>query len=137
MSGLLALHWVFPIIYLFTCFAFLGTIFVLSPIFSCCLEEKFLRIFDGDDRKSTSGICFYILVIPNLALRPGLLLPYMLGLDSLSFLHKHVFVVFLSFFFSIKKKKKKLGEKMQNFFFDSFSDIACLFASYLNLLCIA
>jgi hypothetical protein len=31
----------------------------------------------------------------------------MLRLDIISFLHKHVFVVFLSYFFSTKKKKEK------------------------------
>jgi hypothetical protein len=42
-----------------------------------------------------------------LSLRLGLLLPYMLRLNIISFLHKHVFVVFLSYFFSTKKKKRK------------------------------
>jgi hypothetical protein len=37
---------------------------------------------------------------------------------------------FYLFFFNIKKKKKKIGEKLEIFIFsfDSFSDIACLFA---------
>jgi hypothetical protein len=58
-----------------------------------------MRVFNGDEKKSTLGGYFFVLVIPNLSLRSGLLLPYMLGLDIIYFLHKHVFVVFLSYFF--------------------------------------
>jgi hypothetical protein len=41
-----------------------------------------------------------------------LVLPYMLGLDVISF-SEHVFVVFL--FIGFQQKKKKFGEKMRNF----------------------
>jgi hypothetical protein len=56
----------------------------------------------------------------------GLVLPYMLGLDVISF---SISMIFL-FFCIIFQQKKKMGEKMQNFIFslDSFSDIACVFA---------
>jgi hypothetical protein len=46
-------------------------------------------------------------------MRIGLVLPYMLGLDVISF-SEHVFVVFLFIGFQ-KKKKEKKREKMQNF----------------------
>jgi hypothetical protein len=49
----------------FTCFAFLGIIFVYPHIFSSCLEKFFLQVFDGDDRKSMSDGCFSVLVILN------------------------------------------------------------------------
>jgi hypothetical protein len=62
-------------------------------------------------------------------MRTCLVLPYMLGLDVISF-SISMFLLFLSHF-STKKKKKKIGEKMRNFIFfsfDSFSDIGCVFA---------
>jgi hypothetical protein len=56
----------------------------------------------------------------------------MLKLDFIFFPDSMFAVVFSVIFFcqQKKKKKKKLGEKMQNFIFsfDSFSDIACVFA---------
>jgi hypothetical protein len=64
-------------------------------------------------------------------MRTGLVLPYMLGLDVISF-SEHVFVVFLFIGFQQKKKKKKkkkLGRRCEILFlsFDNFSDIACVF----------
>jgi hypothetical protein len=53
-------------------------------------------------------------------MRTGLVLPYMLGLDVISF-SEHVFVVFLFIGFQQKKEKRKkrkekeIGEKMRNF----------------------
>jgi hypothetical protein len=69
-------------------------------------------------------------------MRTCLVLPYMLGLDVISF-SEHVFVVFLFIDFQ-QKKKKKLGRRCGTLFlsFDSFSDIACVFARYLISLCI-
>jgi hypothetical protein len=60
-------------------------------------------------------------------MRSGLALPYMMGIDVISFSISMSLLFFVSFF----RKKKKLGEKMRNFlifFVDSFSDIACVFA---------
>jgi hypothetical protein len=59
-------------------------------------------------------------------MKTGLVLPYMLGLDVISFC-EHVFVVFLFIGF---QQKKKLGRRCRTLFlsFDSFSDIACVFA---------
>jgi len=59
-------------------------------------------------------------------MRTGLVLPYMLGLYVISF-SKHVFVVFL---FIACQQKKKLGRRCGTLFlsFDSFSNIACVFA---------
>jgi hypothetical protein len=60
-------------------------------------------------------------------MRTGLVLPYMLGLDVISF-SEHVFVVFL--FIGFQQTKKKLGRRCGTLFlsFDSFLDIACVFA---------
>jgi hypothetical protein len=44
----------------------------------------------------------------------GVVLPYMLGLDVISF-SKHVFVVFLFIGFQQKKIKNKNGENLQDF----------------------
>jgi hypothetical protein len=84
-------------------------------------------------KKHVRQLLFCLGISTPLSLRIGLILPYMLGLDVISFFQKHVLVVFLFYCFQHKKKiKKKIGEKMQNllllfFSFDSFSDIACLF----------
>jgi len=45
-------------------------------------------------------------------MRTGLVLPYMLGLDVISFS-----IIMSLLFFNQKINKKILGEKMQNFFF--------------------
>jgi hypothetical protein len=58
-------------------------------------------------------------------MRTGLVLPYMLGLDVISFSMSMSLFFFVSFF----NKKKKLGRRCGILFFlDSFSDIACVFA---------
>jgi hypothetical protein len=89
MSGLLALHWVFPIIYLFTCFAFLGTIFVLSQYFLLLSWGKFFAdIWWEWQKKHVKRLLFCFGNSKPLSLRSGLLLPYMLRLDIISFLHK-------------------------------------------------
>jgi hypothetical protein len=54
-------------------------------------------------------------------MRIGLVLPYMLGLDVISF-SEHVFVVFLFIGFQQKRCRTLFLS------FDSFSDIACVFA---------
>jgi len=58
-------------------------------------------------------------------MRTSLVLPYMLGLDVISFS-----ISMSLLFFWLSTKKEKFGEKMRNFFFsfDSFLDIACVFA---------
>jgi hypothetical protein len=68
-------------------------------------------------------------------MRTCLALPYMMGIDVISF----SISMSLLFFCLLVFNKKKMGEKMRNFFFssfDSFSDIACVFAKYLSSLCI-
>jgi hypothetical protein len=63
-------------------------------------------------------------------MRTCLVLPYILRLDVFSFSISMSLLFFYLLVFN-KKKKKKFGEKMQNFYFfsfDSFSDIACVFA---------
>jgi hypothetical protein len=70
-------------------------------------------------------------------MRTGLVLPYMLGLDVISF---SISMSLLFFCLLVFKKKKKLGRRCGILFyfisFDSFSNIACVFAWYLSSLCI-
>jgi hypothetical protein len=69
---------------------------------------------------------FYLGISKPLSLRIGLILPYMLGLDVISF----SISMSLLFFYFIVFNKKKMGEKMQNFYYfeSCFSDIVCVFA---------
>jgi hypothetical protein len=67
-------------------------------------------------------------------MRTGLALPYMLGLYVISFSISMSLLFFCLLIFN-KKKKKNWGEDAEFFFFfffffsfDSFSDIACVFA---------
>jgi hypothetical protein len=60
----------------------------------------------------------------------SLALPYMLGIDVLSFSISMSLLFFCLLVFN-KKNKNKIGEKMRNFYFFSFgslSDIACVVA---------
>jgi hypothetical protein len=60
-------------------------------------------------------------------MRTGLVLPYKLGLDVISF---SISMSLLFFSVSFFNKKKKMGRRCETLFlsFDSFSDIACVFA---------
>jgi hypothetical protein len=58
------------------------------------------------------SLLFCLGIVKTSLLEDRFALTYMLCLDICSFPFKHVFVVFLLLFF----KKKKLGEKMQNFY---------------------
>jgi restriction endonuclease S subunit len=63
----------------------------------------------------------------------GLVLPYMLGLDVISFSISMCLFFFFFFFFFLFigfQQKKKMGIRCRIFIlsFDSFSDIACVFA---------
>jgi len=85
----------------------------------------------GDDsEKHVWRLLFYFGISKPLSMKTGLVLPYMLGLDVISFSISMFLLFFYLILFQKKKKKKKLGEKMRNFIFslDSFSDIACVFA---------
>jgi hypothetical protein len=86
-----------------------------------------------DDRKSTSGNYFSVLVISNLSMRTGLLLPQMLELDFI-FFPNSMFLLFFCYFFS---KKKKWWERCCNicFSFVNFLDITCTFTWFLSSLC--
>jgi hypothetical protein len=68
-------------------------------------------------------LLFYLGNIKPLSLRTGLLLPYMLGLEIIFFLHKHIFVdfFFLSYFFN---RKKKWGRRCRIFYFLFFHLLA-------------
>jgi hypothetical protein len=63
-------------------------------------------------------------------MRTGLVLPYMLGLDVISFSISMSLLFFCLLVFNKKIKKKKLGRRCGILFLslDSFSDIACVFA---------
>jgi hypothetical protein len=63
-------------------------------------------------------------------MRTGFILPYMLGLDVISFSISMSLLFFCLLVFNEKKKKKIGGEDAELFFFsfNSFSDIACVFA---------
>jgi hypothetical protein len=85
--------------------------------------ERILQVLSGEDRKSTSGDCFSVL-------ETLILHRFDFALHA-SFMMLFPYSMFLLLF---KKKKKKLGRKCGFFFFffffsfDSFSDIACVFA---------
>jgi hypothetical protein len=104
-------------------------------VFSYYLE-KLMQIFMGMTKKHVERLLFCLGNSKPLSLRSGLLLPYMLGLDIISFLKKACFCCFSVLF--LKKKKKNWGSRCRILFyfsFDSFSDITCIFAWYLNSLC--
>jgi hypothetical protein len=64
-----------------------------------------MQVLYRDDKKSTSDYYFSILVILNLSLRTGLILPHMLGLDIVSFPHRMSLLFFYLIFFQHKKNK--------------------------------
>jgi hypothetical protein len=73
-----------------------------------------MQLHSRDDRESMS-LLFCLGISKSLSLRTGLILPYILGLDVISF---SISMSLLFFYFIVfKKKKKKLGEKMQILFF--------------------
>jgi hypothetical protein len=92
--------WLHCIVYLIT--SFMPCILVEEPymfyphVFSCNLE-KLLQLFMGMTEKARR-LLFCLGNSKPLSLRSGLILPYMLGLEIISFLHKH-FLFFFVFFF--------------------------------------
>jgi hypothetical protein len=50
-------------------------------------------------------------------MKTGLILPYMLGLDVISFSISMSLLLFFFFCLLFFNQKKKIGEKMQNFYF--------------------
>jgi hypothetical protein len=61
-------------------------------------------------------LLFCLGISKPLSIRTGLILPYILGLDVISF-SEHVFVVFLFIGFQQKKIKKNWGEDAELYFF--------------------
>jgi hypothetical protein len=62
-------------------------------------------------------------------MRIGLALPYMLGLEVISFSISMSLLFFCLFVFNKKKINKNWGEDAEFYFsLDCFSDIACVFA---------
>jgi len=73
-----------------------------------------------------------------LSMRTGLALPYMLGIDVISFsISMSLLLLLLLFLFphltKKKKKKKKIGEKMQNFIFFLLIDFQILHVFLLDI----
>jgi hypothetical protein len=121
-------HILYPI---FTLHSVWGITFSI-PRFSLGCHENFLQVHSRDDRESIS-LLLCLGISKPLSLRTGLILPYKLGLDVISF----SLSMSLLFFFFIVFNKKKRGEDAEFLFFEiSFSDIVCVFAWYLSSLCI-
>jgi hypothetical protein len=73
-----------------------------------------MQLHSRDDRESMS-LLFCLGISKSLSLRTGLILPYMLGLDVISF---SISMSLLFFYFIVfNKKKKKLGGEDEFFFF--------------------
>jgi Ca2+/Na+ antiporter len=78
--------------------------------------ERIVQVFVGEDRKSRSSDCFSVLA--SLSIHR-----FDLALHMMSF--PYCMFCFLVFYF---KKKKKIGENLQDFYFSlGISDIACVF----------
>jgi hypothetical protein len=81
-------------------------------------------------------LLFCLGISKPLSLRTGLILPYMLGLDVISFSISMSLLFFC--LLVLKKKKKNWGRRcgIFIFYFYRFSDIVYVFAWYLSSLCI-
>jgi hypothetical protein len=135
MSGMFALHCLSCHILFIPCILFEEP-FSLSPIFSLViLRNIYTYFFWGWQLKHVGRLLFCLGISKPLSLRTGLVLPYILGLDVISF---SISMSLLFFYVLVFNKKKKLGRRCGILFFsfDSFSDIACAFAWYLSSLCI-
>jgi hypothetical protein len=109
------------------------------PIFYLVFLRNICRYFFlGWQLKHIGLLLFCLGISKPLSMRIGLVLPYMLGLEVISFSISMSLLFFLSHFSTKKKKNKKLGRRCETLFlsFDSFSDIACVFSWYLSSLCI-
>jgi hypothetical protein len=109
-----------------------GTGYFIPHIFSCCLEKHLHIFFWGWQLKHVGRLLFYLGISKPLSMRTGLALPYMLGIDVISF----SISMSLLFFCLIFQQKKNWGRRCGILFFsfDSFSDIACVFAWCLSSL---
>jgi hypothetical protein len=74
------------------------------PMFSLVILKNLCRYLWGWQKKQVGRLLFYLGNSKPLSPRLGLLLPYMLGLDIIYFLHKHVLLFFCLFFFQHKNK---------------------------------
>jgi hypothetical protein len=79
---------------------------IISPIFSLFVLRNFCIYFFGDDsKKHVKRLLFCLGISKPLSLRTGLILPYMLGLDVISF-SISMSLLFLCFIvLNIKNKK--------------------------------
>jgi hypothetical protein len=71
-----------------------------------------MQLHSRDDRESMS-LLFYLGISKPLSLRIGLILPYMLGLDVISF---SITMSLLFFYFIVFNKKKNWGRRCRIFF---------------------
>jgi hypothetical protein len=69
------------------------------PIFSLVVLRNFCWYFWGWLIKYVGWLLFYLGISKPLSLRMGLILPHMLGQDTISCLHKHVFFFFFFYLF--------------------------------------
>jgi hypothetical protein len=91
--------------------SFLGTIYFI-PIFSLVVLRNICRYFWGWQLKHVERLLFCLGISKPISMRTGLVLPYMLGLDVISFS-----ISMSLFFFCLFVFNKKFGEKMRNFIF--------------------
>jgi hypothetical protein len=103
-SGLIALHDFLLVISLFA-LQFRNHCY-LPPI-SLVTLERTLQVLFGEDRKSMSGNCFFVLVILtlhmfDLALHASLMVVYLYSMFLLFFIYIYIYI---------------LGEKLQEFYF--------------------
>jgi hypothetical protein len=88
----------------------------IPHIFSLLSWETSAGIIWGWQKKHIRLLLFCLGISKPFSLRKGLILPYMLGLDFFSCLHRHVFIVFLVFTFSTKNKNKNWGRRCKKKF---------------------
>jgi hypothetical protein len=95
-----------------------GTVYFIPHIFSCCLEKHLQIFFLGDDsEKHVWRLLFYFGISKPLSMKTGLVLPYMLGLDVISFSISMFLLFFYLILFQKKKKKKNWGRRCGILFF--------------------
>jgi hypothetical protein len=114
MSGMFALHCLSCHILFMPCILFEEP-FILSPIFSLVVLRNICKYFFGGwQLKHVGRLLFCLGISKPLSLRTGLILPYMLGLDVISF---SISMSLLFFYLLVFIKKKNWGEDAEFLFF--------------------
>jgi hypothetical protein len=102
--------------HILSCFAFYLRNHLFYPhIFLLLSWDTFADIFWGWQLKHVGRLLFCLGISKPLSLRTGLVLPYMLGLDVISFSISMSLLFFCVLVF--KKKKKNWGRRCGTFFF--------------------